>query len=260
MISIICVFNDKKMLENNLIKSLKNQDTVFEFISLDNTKNKFKSAASALNFGATRARGKYLAFIHQDVFLEGKNWLKKTEKILNSMPDLGIAGVAGLNMKNKRVGYIDDSGKIWGKPFKKPQIAQTLDECLLIIPTNLFKKLKFDEKNFNHWHLYGVDYCLTIANQNFKVYTISAFIHHNSLATNLENLFKYQKRVFEKHRKNYKYICTTCGFLSKSTIWLKSRFPKSRLVNFYWGIAGISEIGKLYSNLFKRIYQKIIGK
>ena len=260
MISVVCVYNNKKILKTNLLKSLKNQNQVYEWIPLDNTAAKFKSAASALNSGGRKARGKYLIFVHQDVVLKSKDWLRRTEEILNGISDLGIAGAAGLNFKNRRVGYINDSGKIWGKPFKKPQIAQTLDECLLIIPTNIFKKLKFDEKRFNHWHLYGVDYCLSIKKFGLNIYTIPAYIHHNSQRRNLENLFKYQKRVFEKHRREDEYISTTCGFLSLSTIWLKSHFPKSRLVDFYWRVAGISEVGKLYQNLYLRAGQALKRK
>lgn len=252
MLTIICVYNNKKSYQNNLLKSLKRQNIVYELVAIDNTKNKFKSAASALNYGAKNARGKYLVFVHQDVVLRGDDWLSRAEKILNQISKLGVAGSAGLNLKNQRVGYINDRGKIWGKSFKKPQKAQTIDECLLIIPRNIFKKLEFDEQNFDHWHCYGVDYCLEVKKLGLSVYTIPLLIDHNSPSANLKNLFKYQRRVFQKHYQNNRYICTTCGFLSRSTIGLKTYFPNSRLVEFYWGEAGVSPIGDLRSNLVKR--------
>ena len=252
MISVICVYNDKKSYQTNLLASLKKQDVVFELIPIDNCRGRFKSAAAALNYGGEKARGKYIIFVHQDVVLDGKDWLQKAEKILNSLSDLGIAGVAGLDFENKRVGNIYDQGKAWGKSSKKPRLAQTLDECLLIVPKKVFINLKFDEKNFNHWHCYGVDYCLSAQDLGLKTEVISLLIHHNSPSTNWENLFKYQKRVFEKHRTKNKSICTTCGFLSPSTIFLKSHFPKSRIIEFYWTTAGISPKGQLYQNLVKR--------
>ena len=73
MISIIRVFNDEKLLSKYLLKSLKNQTACNELILIDNTKNKFKSASKALNYGAKKAKGEYLMFIHQDVKLCSHN-------------------------------------------------------------------------------------------------------------------------------------------------------------------------------------------
>ena len=257
MFSIVCVYNDKKSYQKNLLASLKKQNTFYDLIALNNTKKRFSSAAEGLNYGAEKAKGNYIIFIHQDVFLKEANWLKKAEKIISKTNNLDIAGVAGLDFQNKRLGFIDDAGSIWGKPFKKPRISQTLDECLLIIPADVFKKQKFDEKNFNGWHLYGVDYALAVKKLSLKTYVLPLYVQHQSPKKNIKNLFKYQKRVFEKHRNNHKYICTTTGFLSRLTLDLKSKLPNNRVVEFFWGIAGISPVGKLYQNLIKRIWNKI---
>ena len=64
MISVICVYNNKKILDNCLLKSIKNQTTKVELILLDNREGRFKSAAEALNFGGEQANGKYLMFVH----------------------------------------------------------------------------------------------------------------------------------------------------------------------------------------------------
>lgn len=256
MFSVICVYNNKKNFENQLLNSLKKQTVPYELIALNNSQNRlFPSAASALNQAAKKAKNKYLLFIHQDIVLNDKNWLKKAEKILDNLPDLGIAGVAGRNFQNQRIGYIDDAGKTWGRRFSKPKITQTLDECLLIIPKRIFDILQFDEKKFNHWHCYGVDYALEAAKMGFTAYVIPLFVHHLSPGTNLQNLFKYQKRVFEKHRDFQKYICTTCGFLSPATIYLKTKFPDNKLIEIFWSTAGESKVGKLWPDFFKRLWQ-----
>ena len=94
LISIICVFNDKNILEENLINSLEYQNEEYELILLDNRTNKFSSAAEALNFGANQAKGDLFIFSHQDIkfyksvckFFSKKNDAKrnayKTEKKL----------------------------------------------------------------------------------------------------------------------------------------------------------------------------------
>ena len=97
MISVVCVYNNKKIFNNFLLKSLNNQTADFELIGIDNTSNKFKSAAEALNYGGKKATNKYIMFAHQDVSVLQKTWLKDIEKLLDSISNLGIAGVAGMS-------------------------------------------------------------------------------------------------------------------------------------------------------------------
>ena len=227
MISIIVVYNNERTLNEILLKSLKNQTAKFELIKLNNTKRQFKSAAEALNHGAKKAKGKYIMFVHQDVELDSDSWLENTENYLESMSNLGVAGVAGMseqgtNYAERIRGFISNCGTIWGKPFEKPEEVHTLDELLLIVPRSIFNKLKFDEKNFDNWHCYGVDYCLCIQQMGLKVYVIPAFVYHRSLLTNVKDLIVYQKRLYNKHIKSFRYIYTTAGKIN----WLNLKIGK----------------------------------
>ena len=69
MISIVTVYNDRQILDGNLLGSLKDQTAKFQLIKLDNINNRFKSMAEALNRGRSEAKGKYIMFVHQDVKL-----------------------------------------------------------------------------------------------------------------------------------------------------------------------------------------------
>ena len=225
MISIICVYNNKNILENCLLKSLKNQTVKFELITLKNTTGQFKSAAEALNYGGGKATGRYIMFVHQDVELDSGSWLEKVEKLLDNIHNLGIAGVAGMSEKGKNFaererGYISNCGETWRKLFQKPEEVQTLDECLLIVPKNVFDNIKFDEKIFDNWHCYGADYCLCVREKGLKAYVIPAFIYHRSLRLNTKELLKYQKRLYKKYQKDYKHIFLTTGEIS----WVKLIF------------------------------------
>ena len=95
MISIVCVFNDWEVLERFLLRSLDTQTAPYEMHLVDNTNGRFKSAAEALNFGGQQATGKYIMFVHQDVYLASTVWLESVENTLDTLPKLGIAGVAG---------------------------------------------------------------------------------------------------------------------------------------------------------------------
>lgn len=225
MFSIIVCYNNRRALNEILLPSVKNQTARYELIMLDNTNGQFKSAAEALNYGGKQANGKFIMFVHQDVELGSNSWLENTERILDSIPKPGIAGVVGMSEKGgdyieKKRGHISDCGAVLGEPFEKPEEVQTLDECLLIVPKSVFSKLQFDEKTFDGWHLYGVDYCLSVRQMGLKPYVIPAFVYHRSFwKAYVENLIGYQKRLYNKHKKNYKKIYTTCGGIS----WLKVR-------------------------------------
>jgi SAM-dependent methyltransferase len=217
MISVICVYNDKAMMERVLLPSLKGQTIEYEFIPVDNTENYFNSAAFALNHGATRAKSKYLMFVHQDVELSSNTWLEDTEKVLDILPNLGIAGSIGVvtqgsTPKERIRGCVCNGGMNMGEPLTKPVEVQTLDECLLIVPRANF--FGFDSKTFNDWHCYGADYCLTAQEHGLKAYAIPAYVYHRSMMTNTRALWKHQRKLYWKHRKHFSHIHMTTGSIS----------------------------------------------
>jgi len=218
MFSVIVVYNNEQTLNRILLSSLKEQTAEYEFIPIDNTQRTYKSAAEALNFGGRMAKGKYILFVHQDVELGSKTWLRDTEIVLDDIPDLGIAGVAGMDTRGNSMGYMCNCGADWGKPFVKPQEVQTLDECLLIIPQQLFRTLQFDMIIFDGWHCYGADYSLRVPRYSMKAYVIPAYAYHRHLLTvDTKDLSKYHRRLYCKHRE-LKKIYTTCGTITNPLI------------------------------------------
>lgn len=235
MISVVCVYNNEQTLTECLACSLRKQNMQCQEVFIDNTCGVFKSAAKALNEGGKRATGKYIMFVHQDVDLCSGSWLEETERILDSIPHLGVAGVAGMSKNgrsNRERGrnIIDHrENRIrweWGNPIEKPAQVQTLDGCLLIVPKAVFDILKFDERICDDWHLYDVDYCLSCAELGFDIYVIPMFIYHRSGG----GFFKENKlrmllslgplpkayyatlgRLRKKHRGHFRRIYTTCG-------------------------------------------------
>jgi len=232
MISVVCVYNNEKIFNSYLLKSLKNQSVEFELIGIDNTSNEFKSAAAALNYGGRKAKNKYIMFAHQDVSFLPNSWLEDTEKLLDSIGSFGIAGVVGMSeiggSNPKRGRNVIKHGEppeiwSWGNKIQKPESAQTLDECLVIVPKSNFDILKFDEKTCDGWHLYAVDYCLSVKERGFGVYVLPTEIYHLSKGTSNKKNFKFMngplpddyyvilEKVLKKHADTYKVIYTTCG-------------------------------------------------
>jgi GT2 family glycosyltransferase len=215
------VYNNKEILEEWLLKSLKNQTTRYELILVDNTDNKFKSAAKALNYGGRRAKGRYIMFAHQDVRLCSDTWLKDAINLLDSLQNVGLAGVAG---KRDVSGFIESrrilSNIVHGIPprfagnikVNSPEEVQTLDECLFIVPKYVFDRLRFDEENIDTWHLYAVDYALSVKKLGLKVYVLPLRIHHRSTGDPIPvDYFKSLRKLLRKHRGHHSHINTTCG-------------------------------------------------
>jgi GT2 family glycosyltransferase len=232
MISVVCVYNNWQVLDRSLLSSLREQTELekHQLILMDNTKGEWKSAAAALNAGAKQATGKYIMFIHQDVELMGAGWLERAECTLETLPFLGVAGVIGVTVgrgstRERLRGHIW-AGDTIGKPMRVPEEVQTLDEIVAIMPRDKFRG--FDEKTFDGWHCYVVDYCLSAIRQGLRVYVIPDPVWHSRNVEVLEGeagirqLWKtmrvlrlYLKRLYLKHGDHFKVICTTTNGIGK---------------------------------------------
>ncbi len=221
MISVICVSNNVEILEKYLLKSLDDQNTNYELILIDNSNGKFKSAAEALNYGGKKANNKYLMFVHQDFQFNSDNWLMDSVELLNNLKDLGIAGVAGRhNRKTVSNIKIGKTSKFVGPiQINEPIRVQTLDECLFMIPKEIFKKIQFDENTCDNWHLYATDYCLMVKKEGYNVYVLPLGGYHASPGFSFTEDAYYAtlKKLVEKHKKDFKCIYTTTG--SWSTVY-----------------------------------------
>lgn len=217
--SVICVYNDEFILSNYLLKGLQDQTADYELILVDNSKCRFSSAAEALNYGGTKARGKYLLFAHQDINLCSSTWLEESEKILETLEDLAIAGVAGRSeselgtISNIEHGIPPKSVRgMNGRGIRRPERVQTLDECLLIIPRSVFDTVKFDVETCNGWHLYAVDYCLSAKRSGLSTYVLPMHVHHASAANSMsDSYFATLEKVLKKHKGRCGAIHTTVG-------------------------------------------------
>lgn len=215
MISVVCVYNNKEILDNFLLKSLKAQTKPYELILLNNENEKYKSAAEALNEGGKKAKSKYIMFVHQDIDLKSDKWLEETEKILNSLENFGVVGVAGkIKGKNETITRIKQGNppkNLSNHPIEQITKVQTVDECLFIVPKTLFCKIKFDEKVCDGWHLYAVDYSLKLLSHGFDVYVIPTSIYHKSVGYSLSDEYYVTVSKLLKKYDNFDEIHTTMG-------------------------------------------------
>jgi len=220
MISIVCVYNDKHLLETLLLQSLSAQKTDHELILVDNRNGEFSSAAEALNSGGSKCKGEFILFVHQDVAFTSANALNQIETMIRELPRLGAAGVAG---KSKATRGRMISNITHGSPavpvcpyhLDRPVVVQTIDECVICVPREVFQAQKFDQETCRGWHLYGVDFWLSVQKKGLSVYVIPADVHHASVAHSFNAAyFDDLRRVLRKQRSDYRRIYTTMGIWS----------------------------------------------
>ena len=212
-LTLVCCYNNKEQLNNELNKTLDEQNVTCEKIFIDNTNNKFKSASQALNYGASLVKTKYVIFLHQDICFLNKDSLEDIYNYLVKYND-SIIGVAGVKKEKKGVytSIVNGSNKkLAGEILiSEPTKVLSLDECLIGMNIETYNKLKFDEINFDNWHLYAADICYNADRNNINVYVIPASIWHTSTGRLNHAFFVGIKRFKKKYKKDYNRIKTAC--------------------------------------------------
>ena len=115
---------------------------------------------------------------------------RRSESSLRSIPNLGIAGVAGRTKDGtlSNIKHGDPPVPAGTIQITHVESVQTLDECVLIIPKPIFNLFQFDEKVCDDWHLYGVDYCLTAKKMGYEVCLLPMNLYHMSSGKSLSKL------------------------------------------------------------------------
>jgi glycosyltransferase involved in cell wall biosynthesis len=234
MVSVICCYNNQNVFNQMLMKSILNQSMEIELIGIDNSSNKYKSAASALNYGASISKGEYLIFAHQDIEFTDKNLIKSIVSYLNEN-NQSIVGVAGA--KESRGGYTNithgELKTFAGKnQISEPTSVQTIDECLMAIKKNIFVNLLFDDTVCDDWHLYGVDLCLSAIEKKCSVVVLPVNLYHLSTGIISRNYYKTLWKLVKKHRKSFKSISTTNTFIKTYRFYVLLYKIKLLIVNW----------------------------
>src|SRR5215467_10902842 len=191
MISIIICSANSALLDTvkkNIADSI---GVPFEVIAIDNSKNEF-GICRAYNRGAAKAKFPVLCFMHEDIFIETKNWGNLVCKHLN-YDNAGLIGVAGGDAKSMvpsswsipmisneinvyqhyKAGLqtsklvMETSGDIVGT--KKKVVA--LDGMWLCTKKEIFDQFKFDEITYGGFHGYDIDFSLQV-NTKYDVFVI----------------------------------------------------------------------------------------
>lgn len=223
MISIICPTNNFDVFNSQLKESLDKQNyRDFEVIPVD-TNNRRISAVDALIEGAKKANGEYLLFCHHDLLFE-EDELGNIIKYLSNIGDFGVVGVAGVDNQGKVIGNVTNGvtpKRITSSVIDGPVEVQTLDEMLFIVKREVLSEIPFDKRN-ETWHLYAVDYSLSMKLYNKKVYVIPSDIYHKSAGYSMNRSYYTElQRICTKYQNDIEKIYTTMGVWHTKTAKLR---------------------------------------
>jgi Glycosyltransferase like family len=177
--TIVAAVNNRQVLCDNLLRSPALAEGCRHQIIL---KEGFASASLAYNSAIDEAKHDLILFIHQDVFLP-EGWFDAVgdwiEHLDETAPEWGVAGAYGAKAgPQPSVGQIYTNGLGYhGLAIQQPEPVETLDEITLV-----FRKssgLRFDPQ-LPHFHMYGVDICLSARSLGKTNYALPALCVHNT--------------------------------------------------------------------------------
>ncbi len=175
--ALVAAVNCRKTLENNLLASPGLKGSVELLI-----KEGFASASAAYNSAIDDAVADILIFVHQDIYLPA-GWLERVDQSIRTLDAAGVRwGVLGCFGSRKDafggLGRVYTNGLgLHGNPIAAPEPVETLDEIVLILRRS--SGLRFDP-DLPHFHLYGVDICLSARHAGLTNHAIPAFCVHNT--------------------------------------------------------------------------------
>lgn len=241
-ISVICVYNNRAQLDEQLVASIKAQNVECEFIPLDNRDNIFPSAAKALNHGASLAQGDILIFSHQDIFFKTESELKELAEAIQQCEVGTIVGTAGVKEPSKFYYMNLTSTMIYNPELqdilpKQLYNVSTVDECLFGMKRATWEAHPFNEVLCDNWHLYAVEACLWARQHDHSVYVYPSQVHHFSWGHISLGYMMNLKELCKTYRKDFKYIWTTCYKVRTNSIyintlvalWVTQRFLRGKL-------------------------------
>lgn len=213
---VIC-FNNQNYLSECLlyIKNLNIPDGyIIDILQIEGASSMTEGYQAAME--ATDA--KYIVYLHQDVFILEKNFLKKTIEIFESDDDIGMIGMvgtkklpkSGIMWENKeRVGLlrscslntVDD---FFDLPLEKPYTEVEAVDGLLIMTNR--HDINWRTDLFDGWDFYDISQSFEYRKKGYKVvvpYQDEPWVLHDCGFLNMSDYDKYRKRFVEEYINDY---------------------------------------------------------
>lgn len=211
---IICSIDETKFaaVSNNLVERLKGEP--YEIIRIHDA----KSLCEGYNRGARQSSGSILIFCHDDIEIVSPDFSHKIRSHLERYDMIGVAGTSRLaNFEWSLSGHphihgvvthIDRSTNryvmvVLGAEEPLTANVEALDGLFIATNKQVWEKIPFDEKTFDGFHGYDLDFSYTAYLSGYRIAVCSDIgIIHQSIGRHDDNWYIYRTRFMEKHRKH----------------------------------------------------------
>ena len=174
---------------------------------------KAESITSGYNYGMKNTDAKYKVYLHQDVFIINKNFIFDIIKLFDSNIQIGMIGVAGVDILPKNgvwweskslVGGIYDSHTglmelyCWENDDQY-KFVQAIDGLIIVTQYDL----PWREDVFSGWHFYDISQSIEFAQKGYKIIVPNQndpwCIHDCGIITLGEEYDKYRNLLLKEY-------------------------------------------------------------
>ena len=194
---IIAVCNQLAYTKLAVRSILENTTVPFEFIVVDNNSREnvkeffhaLKAKADvtyvrnernlgpivAINQGISKSRHDYLCAIHNDVIISEHGWLDKILSVLETDPNIGIAGLAGRKeiYRNGSMNEASLKHNLQNEDLNEPMREEVSDVAVvdgmcIVFRKALLRKIKGFDEIYGYMHCYDLDISLQAIEAGFR--------------------------------------------------------------------------------------------
>ena len=174
------------------------------------------SLCEGYNRGAARASGEILVFSHDDIEIVTADFAARLLDHLGRYDLVGVAGTTRLiggswtyagwpHLRGQVGSRIMKPGSltvtVYGVQDHAAADVQVLDGVFLAVRREVYERIRFDEKTFDGWHLYDLDFSFSAHLAGFRLAVCHDLcLIHNSLGTYRADWQRYVDRFEAKHR------------------------------------------------------------
>lgn len=174
------------------------------------------SLCKVYNHYSPKASNDIICYVHEDLYFRTRDWAEKIVSFYRDNPDTGVVGFLGSQIKTKAPSAVgcdpkyelgsliqhtaDGRVKMYTKksgPGAFSRVVQ-IDGLCLIVRKSVHNKYPFDERLFDGFHLYDLDFTVRIA-QYYKNYVCHSVMveHMSTTAAYALDDWCYYTRVFQ---------------------------------------------------------------
>ena len=169
------------------------------------------SMVSGYNQAMNQSDAKYKVYLHQDVFITNRDFIRDILRVFACDEQIGLLGMIGnkdwgmqvSDLTGWDVGFAEDNYKCWEQTMPDDGSfteVQALDGLLMATQFDI----PWREDIFDGWHFYDISQCMEFKKAGYKVAVPrqeKAWCYHDNLYADVSVYYDYYERFIEEYGK-----------------------------------------------------------